>query len=147
MTIQYDRKAYEDYLKSDKWKEFRKSILELNYSRKHKDKNYCEMCGWDFADFELEIHHINYNNLFNETMLDVHVLCKGCHIKADEIRSNETKNNRTKKESTKLFVHGLKKFMEMTVLYIWMKAIYGMNFKNGLKKSKKKNNIIRRINE
>ncbi len=86
MSVEYNRKAYIEYLKSKKWKDFRKNVLKLNYGKKHKGKNHCEVCEWDFADFELEIHHKTYENLFNETVHDVQVLCKNCHKKADKAR-------------------------------------------------------------
>ena len=86
--MKYNKKEYSDYLNSKKWKDFRKRILKLNYGKKHKDKNHCEICEWDFADFELEIHHKTYKNLFNESVHDVQVLCKSCHEKADAIRDN-----------------------------------------------------------
>jgi len=112
MTIKYDRKAYEDYLKSDKWKDFRKRILKLNYGKKHKYKNHCEMCGWDFADFELEIHHLSYENLFNESVHDVQVLCKSCHKKADQFRGKQTEKRVEKKREDRAFE-------------TWAKKVYG----------------------
>jgi len=60
---------YLSYLKTDAWKEKRKEFLELaNYE--------CQECG---STENLQIHHLNYENIGEETEDDVEVLCKECH--------------------------------------------------------------------
>ena len=64
---------YKNYLKSQAWKEKRKLFLELcNYE--------CELCG---GKTKLQVHHKNYNNIFNEEKEDVIVLCRECHISTE----------------------------------------------------------------
>ena len=62
---------YKEYLEIKHWKDFRKKILSK--------RNSCQCCGSKKDIFN--IHHRNYNNLFNETNKDVLVLCKKCHYK------------------------------------------------------------------
>lgn len=66
-----ERKKYyrETYLKSDYWKTRRKELLELA-------KYVCEICG---EKKPLDIHHLNYDNLYNEPKGDLLVLCRICH--------------------------------------------------------------------
>lgn len=69
-----NRKIYNKYLKSSKWRSFRKKIIE--------DRNYqCQRCRNKFGTKSLQIHHITYQQIFNETPEDVLLLCKGCHKK------------------------------------------------------------------
>jgi hypothetical protein len=62
-------KDYHEYLLSPEWKEFRKKALE-HYGRKcsrcHRTKN-------------LQVHHLTYDNIFNERLEDVEILCKKHH--------------------------------------------------------------------
>ena len=59
---------YHSYLKSYKWKYKRKG--KLRFQRR------CEFCG---TTKNLQIHHKNYNNIFQERNSDLKVLCKRCH--------------------------------------------------------------------
>lgn len=64
----YNQNWYQNYLESKWWISFRKWIL--------CDNDNCKMCG---SKEHLNIHHLNYNNLYNETEHDVIVVCKSCH--------------------------------------------------------------------
>src|SRR5699024_10020211 len=56
---------YKEYLKSEKWRDFRAAKLkETNFS--------CEMCK---SKKNLHLHHLTYKNLGNESDNDVMVLC------------------------------------------------------------------------
>lgn len=63
--------SYKDYLQSNHWKEFRKSIL--------KERRQCQICSRKNVLFN--IHHKNYKCLGKETGKDVIVLCQDCHHK------------------------------------------------------------------
>lgn len=63
------KKDYQKYLKSQHWLEFRETALD-NAGRK------CQVCG---ATESLDVHHNNYDNLGNETLTDVVVLCRKHH--------------------------------------------------------------------
>ena len=63
-------KYYENYLKSEHWREFRKTIL--------KKRKRCQSCG---IKEKLNIHHKHYRNIGKEKNEDVIVLCQDCHLR------------------------------------------------------------------
>jgi 5-methylcytosine-specific restriction endonuclease McrA len=63
------QKTYKMYLRSDKWHEFRIEALRYYFNR-------CCFCG---NTEKLNVHHINYDNLYKEELKDVTVLCWKCH--------------------------------------------------------------------
>jgi len=62
-------KSYKDFLKSYIWQEKRKAIFI-------RRGNSCERCN---SNKNLQIHHLNYDNVGNENKNDVIILCKKCH--------------------------------------------------------------------
>lgn len=60
---------YQKYLMSQAWRDKRKLVLE-------RDDNLCQSCKIKPAE---EVHHLTYNNLFNEPLEDLQSLCKSCH--------------------------------------------------------------------
>lgn len=67
-------KAYKDHINSDKWKEFRKTILV-------KYKHTCQKCNNIFLPRDLHVHHLHYRTFGNEKDEDVKLVCVGCHEK------------------------------------------------------------------
>lgn len=63
---------YKAYLQSDHWHEFRKCVLETK-GRK------CEDCGVT-EGVVFDVHHLSYENLGDERLEDVIVLCHSCHM-------------------------------------------------------------------
>lgn len=61
--------SYEDYLKSDHWRDIRRRALKAADYR-------CQLCP---SDKNLNVHHRNYYRLGSEWDEDVVVLCKICH--------------------------------------------------------------------
>lgn len=61
---------YREYIRSDKWRE------KANKWKIEEGK--CEKCG---SGFNLNVHHLNYENLGYELRKDVRVLCRSCHSK------------------------------------------------------------------
>lgn len=61
--------AYYEYLESDQWLNIRRIALM-------KSDFKCEKCG---NKENLNVHHLNYNSVFDEKIRDIIVLCKGCH--------------------------------------------------------------------
>jgi len=62
-------KEYKTYLRSDAWKEKRLVVLErANFK--------CENCG---DRNNLEVHHKNYDSIFNERIDDLVCMCNFCH--------------------------------------------------------------------
>ncbi|WP_348714237.1 hypothetical protein [Tenacibaculum sp. 190130A14a] len=62
---------YVRYLKSTKWRRIRKDVLE-------RDENMCQECKVSKAE---HVHHLTYDNLFNETLEDLLSVCSKCHTK------------------------------------------------------------------
>lgn len=60
---------YKEYLNSEEWKEKRKEFIELANKE-------CEECG---STKNLQVHHLNYDNIYHESEEDVEVLCDDCH--------------------------------------------------------------------
>ncbi len=61
------RVDYDEYLKSERWQNLRKSVL-------YRDKELC-ICGGKAT----EIHHKTYARLGNEFLSDLVSLCRNCH--------------------------------------------------------------------
>lgn len=74
-------KHYNEYLKSDAWKQKRSLIIE-------RDK-VCQACLK--APIE-EVHHKTYDHVFNEPLFDLVGVCKACH-------DNITEQDRAKKNA------------------------------------------------
>ncbi len=62
---------YQKYLKSEKWKQKRNTILKKAGYR-------CRRCGTRAT----EVHHENYKRIYNEKLSDLTALCRTCHQKA-----------------------------------------------------------------
>ena len=72
IVIKTEIKEYKDYLESETWNKTRKEKL--------KEAEYkCQLCSK--KDIELHVHHNTYENIGNEEMNDLIVLCKDCHSK------------------------------------------------------------------
>jgi 5-methylcytosine-specific restriction endonuclease McrA len=91
-TYHSDRKkAYNEYLKSAKWINFRNKI-------KLDRGNKCEICS--ISGVELHGHHLTYVRFMNELESDIQILCKQCHKdvhtkpqkKAKRLKTNEPKH-------------------------------------------------------
>lgn len=62
---------YIKYLKSDRWKRVRKKII-------FRDMNMCVNCR---SQKILQVHHLSYTSIFDESESDLVTLCKKCHNK------------------------------------------------------------------
>ena len=70
------KENYIQYLETDHWKSVRENKL--------KEANYkCQLCSK--KDIELHVHHNTYENIGNEEMNDLIVLCKYCHSRFHNI--------------------------------------------------------------
>lgn len=66
--------SYADYLCSQHWLNFRdKALIAARFQ--------CEECGYEE---NLNVHHLTYSNIGNESLDDVQVLCYRCHMQAHE---------------------------------------------------------------
>ncbi len=82
-------KIYKKYLLSPEWASVTNDLYLLR-GRK------CCRCG---SDKNLNIHHLNYDNIFKEEPGDLEILCKDCHNTAHGIIKNK-KGKYVKKKST-----------------------------------------------
>jgi 5-methylcytosine-specific restriction endonuclease McrA len=73
---------YKQYLESNEWKDKRKLILQ-------RDNNLCQLCKEKQAE---AIHHLTYDNLYNEPLEDLLSLCKSCHLTLHERLSQKEKD-------------------------------------------------------
>jgi hypothetical protein len=81
------KEEYHNYLKSPEWKAFRKLAFE-HYGRK------CSECD---RTKTLQIHHKTYDNIFNEKLEDVVVLCEYHHKKVHGIKTEKPKQKKLNK--------------------------------------------------
>lgn len=73
LTMPRQRWYREYYLFSSHWKKFARKMR----------KNASEMCMYCHKPGRsLDVHHLNYDHLWNESFDDVIVLCRECHIEA-----------------------------------------------------------------
>jgi hypothetical protein len=70
---------YADYISSAGWERFATEQKLLAGNRCEQPD--CRICTW-----ELEVHHLTYNNFKAERPEDVLVLCRNCHRDFDEQR-------------------------------------------------------------
>jgi 5-methylcytosine-specific restriction endonuclease McrA len=76
------RPAYESYLRTRRWREFRALALE-------RADGTCGRCGVSERTHRLlvlDVHHKTYTRLGREELDDVEVLCRSCHQVADRER-------------------------------------------------------------
>lgn len=84
ITRNYKR-IYHSYLNSKKWHDKRNEML--NFS------NYkCNRCG---EMEKLQVHHLNYNTIGDESLGDLEVVCVSCHKKIHKINNSHEKENTT----------------------------------------------------
>lgn len=70
-NVKYENfeKAHTLYLNSPQWKSKREKILE-------RDQYKCRLCN---KTGEIQVHHMTYGNLGNESDLELLSVCKECH--------------------------------------------------------------------
>lgn len=61
---------YNEYLLSEKWKTKRNEVLK-------RDNSLCRVCKEKKAE---DVHHLTYENLFNEKLEDLISVCRKCHL-------------------------------------------------------------------
>lgn len=83
-----NRKWYREiYLKTDHWRNLRSDKIRAV-------KGKCEKC---LKSVRLDVHHIQYRNLFDVTLSDLQALCRRCHnLEHDLLASLDTSSKRRK---------------------------------------------------
>jgi NAD-dependent SIR2 family protein deacetylase len=98
---------YKKYLKSDKWKKIKETILD-------RDCHKCVICGVGLSNRNVNIHHLNYENIYDEKREDLISLCNDCH--EDIHKSKMTFNSYLKK------IKEIKKKEKKIPMYILMES-------------------------
>jgi len=74
-----NKESYQEYLKIAHWKSTRAiKLFKVSYK--------CENCG---SGRRLQVHHKNYDHLYNELMSDLKVVCDFCHDKIEHTPTGE----------------------------------------------------------
>lgn len=73
-----NKNQYKDYLKSDHWKSLRNR--KLSHSKRR-----CAICG---SKERLEVHHLQYKNIFDVDLTDLRILCNRCHKLYHELKKS-----------------------------------------------------------
>lgn len=85
-----DKITYLKYIISDRWKEVRRRKLDNNPE--------CEHCLKIFVGMDrrraTQVHHLNYNNIGNESDEDLMAVCNYCHILLEIKKINEAEYNK-----------------------------------------------------
>ena len=76
-------KKYRDYLDSLAW-------LNKREEKLRQVRWKCERSGFSECQGSLQVHHKHYNNLGNEHLSDLEVLCESHHLEADYERQLDT---------------------------------------------------------
>lgn len=102
------KQLYQEYINSKEWKLKRDEFKE-------RFGNQCAMCD---SGKNLAIHHLNYDNVGNETINDVVCLCKGCHFDAHKGRLTIWKFTREEREHFNQVQHIVCDNPEMSYLFL-----------------------------
>ena len=62
---------YINYIKSEKWAKKKQELFQ------EKGKK-CELCG---STKHIHVHHLTYERIYNELIIDLQPLCRACHEK------------------------------------------------------------------
>lgn len=73
-----NKEEYREYLKSDHWQNLRKR--KLSHSRRR-----CAICS---SIKRLEVHHLQYRNIFDVDLTDLRILCNRCHKLFHELKKS-----------------------------------------------------------
>jgi len=73
---------YHEYLKSPEWEIVRQMMFRLRGEK-------CELCG---SESFIQVHHLHYQNIFDERPDDLQVVCRSCHKKIHGIEAKPKKN-------------------------------------------------------
>jgi hypothetical protein len=82
------KEEYKCYLKTEHWI---KLAAETKTRRPHCESDTCPFSGISRAEslkrfgYDLQVHHLNYDNLYCEQPEDLQVLCFKCHEQASGI--------------------------------------------------------------
>jgi len=112
---------YQVYLLSDEWKETKEKAYKFHGPR-------CMKCR---AETNLQVHHATYENIYDEKLSDLVILCETCH----ELL-HKTYGTENLKDNTFIFLNGKEMFDKRDMakkmlnkelndtIRLWMNPIY-----------------------
>ena len=109
-------KKYKEYLLSDKWKD-KASLIKDTFGE-------CVVCG---NKKNLDTHHKNYENIYNEKLDDLTCLCNKCHSKIHGKVSKNTKAKNKKRKKEHIYINKNKKELKLNKIrnsYLYKKIMY-----------------------
>lgn len=65
-------KTYKKYLDTLEWK-------SLTFDIYKRDNYRCRQCSKDLSKINGNVHHVHYDNVYNEKLEDLVLVCKDCH--------------------------------------------------------------------
>ena len=72
--------TYKHYLRCKHWQEIRLKVLDRSGGK-------CEKCGYiPWKPGTLQVHHLTYKNVGNESLDELIVLCPRCHMELHGIQ-------------------------------------------------------------
>ena len=86
---------YQAYLLSNEWKETKEKAYKFHWS-------VCMKCR---AETNLQVHHATYENIYDEKLTDLCILCETCH----EL-FHKTYGTESIKDKTFIFLNGQEMF-------------------------------------
>lgn len=122
---------YEEYLKTDHWKNFRQKALQYH-------GNKCCKCG---TLKHLQVHHLTYERRGCELLSDVIVVCEKCHQRIHNSQYNDMINELWEKYNlNKITIDEFSK--EMLPVFVLKTNIYYYKFYDFFKNDLKQSNYI-----
>lgn len=116
------RNKYYDYINgSEKWVEIKNKL----FAERGK---VCERCR---STERIQVHHLHYDNLFNEQLEDLMVLCVNCHRKEHGLRPARKRKKKTHVARVMAFMYsiGIPQHMHRKACVRALKIIVGVNIK------------------
>lgn len=101
-------KTYKQYIQSNEWKEKRNLIIS--------ERKSCQKCG---SVESLQVHHLTYDNLYDEASRDLILLCRKCHLrehaKMYRLKSDKPKHSGGQPTYVKLFTASLLENKDLSI--------------------------------
>ena len=113
--VEKHKRKYYDYLQSNEWQVKRNQLFDLK-------GRVCERCNKDLKGKIADVHHKTYENIFNEKLDDLEVLCRPCH----QEEHKDKRHSKDKKPKNKISFH---KKCEMLKTKKGRKKLRKMGFK------------------
>ena len=79
----WTKEGYAEYLKSKYWKKLRSKKIQ---AASRAGKYECGICG---SKSRLEVHHLNYKNIYDVEIYDLRILCRRCHGLTHEVKRTQ----------------------------------------------------------